>query len=334
MPRLKKILLSNILPLEELNPRDPKAAPSKAKGDALVKLNEELRETLIYEAKQDASEPAQGLAMGNNIPPLVVCKPPVDLPGHYRSDITSETYVLVDGYQRYEAIRDAFGLDIRVSIKIVETPSLVALMREAMELNSRPQMPLTKGEKLSHVFRLLLLDGIEDGTAWRKQFEGIASRSTLSEYKRLATFARDEANLHDLPFDEAREALREAVREGIGEYVTPRFDSKGFPTKSTISAWREVVETGDVSKWWAKKQAEREKSEAKKREAARSLSAMLAEFAPRERLEVLRRLEAEAKEEQRDAPRDAELSALTRDLKSSSSITQVSPLVDLEDEDF
>jgi len=292
----KKIPLSAIVRLEELNPRDSSASGSKSKEHALVSLLGEQRKSITSEADRRIRVPAQGPSLSGSDMTLVVCKPPKDFPYSYKDGLTDESRVLVDGYQRYEAISDAGGLEVRVSIDEIEVESMAHLMREALELNYRKPVPLSAKEKLSHVFRLLLLGEFDDRFPWRPQFNDIASTTTLSEYKRLATFARKEAGLEGLPYDKLKDTLSTRIEETFDGLLTPVYDSKGFPRKVTVSAWSQIIETGDVTKWVdqkakAKEEEERETAlyQQRKAEAAKGISAEVRAKVDRQDAAILRK---------------------------------------------
>ncbi|MBN7827363.1 hypothetical protein [Bowmanella dokdonensis] len=262
----------------------------------------EHQKSMASEAKRDVKPTAQGPSLRGNIPALVVCKPPKDLPETYRAKLTDKTRVLVDGYQRYEAIKEAGGLEVRVSITEIDVNSTAQLMRKALELNYGNSMPLTRGEKLAHVFRLLLLGEFDDGSPWRPQFEDIAVASTLSEYKRLADFTRKELRLEGLTFDQLRVTLVEGMRDVLGEFEAIHYDSKGFPSKRSVSKWEQVLRKGDVEAWRKEKTEEAARRAEELQDASRSLTKPLERMSPQTRVAVLQRQLAIARAELADQP--------------------------------
>jgi hypothetical protein len=293
MGRPRKVALKTILALDEINARDPLASRSKSKEQAVEGLIDHHRKAIASGAKRDEIRSPQGLSIGPSIPALIVAKLPLDLPAHYRKRLTDETLVLVDGYQRYEALRRKYGLEVRISVQDTEAETMADLMRKALEANYRHPLPLSADEKKAHVFRLLLLGAFDEGIdRLLTQFSDVFSRSTLAEYKKAAEFARQEARIDGLPPEEAKIALREHLKVALGDLVPPRYDSKGYPVKAIVSAWLQIVETGDVSKWIEKREREAERRADEASLIKADLRYFLKDKTPQAALQALREQEA------------------------------------------
>lgn len=317
MGRPRIVPLSTILVLEEISPRGPKESGSKARQRAIESLKDAQYKALTSIAEQEATDTARGASLGSSIPALVVCRPPKDLPKTYREKVRDKQYVLVDGYQRYEAIRARFGLAIRVNIKEIKAETMADLMREALALNYSHPLPLTEGEKKAHVFRLLLLGALDGGIdRLTARFSDVFARSTLANYKNLAEFARIEAKLEGLPPDEVRDTLRAAVRTTFAglDFISPRYDSKGFPTKGTLEAWRKILMGGDITPYVERAQREFARREEEAIALDESLGYYLQDKDPQARIHALTRQLAIAKRESEQAQKESVIESFGQDL--------------------
>ncbi|TGV20140.1 hypothetical protein E5N72_08655 [Pseudoalteromonas sp. MEBiC 03607] len=306
MGRARKVPLSTILPVKEVTAREPLDSGSKAKADALESLTEEHRKAIASGTERDVIPAAQGPSIGASIPPLLVAKPPKDLPENYKNRLTEDTLVLVDGYQRYKAIKSKHGLEVRVSIKEVEGNSMVDLMLAALEANYQRPLVISANEKKAHVFRLLLLGAHTEGAdRLMKKYGDVFSRSTLAEYISLARFARTEANLEDLPLNDVKVALRGAIKDTLGDLLKIKYDAKGFPTKSTVKAWRMVLEGGDITPLIERAEKERERTKSEAQELAGDLSYILKGASPKAQVQALSMYLMKAKEQLDSKPDDS-----------------------------
>ncbi|AXQ97562.1 hypothetical protein [Pseudoalteromonas piscicida] len=303
MDRARKVPLSDILPVREIAIRDPFDSGSKAKAHALESLTKEHRKAIASGSKQGLIDTPKGKSISSAIEPLLVAKPPKDLPEYYKDNLKKSTFVLVDGYQRYAAIKSAHGLNVRVSIKEVKGDSLTELMRLALDANYRHPMILDAEQKRTNVFRLLLLGVHTQGVDSLMRIYGDSfSRSTLSEYIALAKYAREEANLKELAPEDVSTALRQTINDNIGDFVTVRCDAKGFPLKSTVKVWRHIRETGDIDAFFERYKKEQERTESETKELARELSYVLKGTDPKILTKVLPMFLQKAREESEVAP--------------------------------
>lgn len=303
--RPRKVPLRQILALTDLSPRDPSVS-TKAYKKFLEDNLKDHREAIHRDLLRDIKTTAQGRTIGASIPPFLVTRPPQDLPDEYASKVTKDTLILIDGYARYAACMDLEGAaDLRVSVKEVEAPSIGAILRLAFEANQRNPMPLSDKEKRQHLFRLLLLGEFTEGLdSLHARFPDIG-RSTLDRYRKLAQFARKEAQLEGLPLDSAKTALRQSLRDALGFYVAVRYDSKGFPLHSAVKAWREVVETGDVTKWMEQKEREFEERQRRVRLISEKVKFAVDGADPKEAKAALGKLLAEIKQNSDDETEEA-----------------------------
>ena len=257
MGRPKKVTLKSILFVPEINPRDPKARGSKARSLGIDALGEDNLKAMTSGIKANLKDTAQGPSIDGAIEPLLIAPPPLDLPKKYRDRLKDATFVLVDGYQRYEAIERSVGPEVRVPVKEIDAGTMAELMSAALEANSRHPLPLAESEKRAQVFRLLLLDFYDEGIdKLHQRYGGTFSRTTLHKYMRLAKFAREEAKLKDLPPGQLKTRLIDAIREALHPFYDVLTDSKGYPVPKCIAWWKEVVETGDISALVERKEAE------------------------------------------------------------------------------
>ncbi|XQW86053.1 hypothetical protein ACOYR1_04730 [Thalassotalea piscium] len=303
MGRARKVPLWTILLVKELAVREPLDSGSKAKANVLEALIKEQRKAISSGTNLDIKTTAQGTSLGKAIPPLLVAKPPKDLPDDYKKKLTEDTLVLVDGYQRYAAISSKHDLDIRVSIQEIEGNSMTELMLAALEANYQRPMMLTANEKKSHVFRLLLLGAHSEGVdRLMKKYGDVFSRSTLAEYISVAKFARAEAQLEGLPPSDVKIALRGLIKGALGGLLKLKYDAKGFPTKGTVKAWRKVLEEGDITSFIAKVEKEQERLRSEANKLSGELSYLLQGTSPNARIQALSIYLTKAREELESKP--------------------------------
>lgn len=286
----KKVTLKTILCIPEINPRDPEARGSKARSLAIETLGEDSLKAMTSGVEDYLKETAQGLSLSGFTEPLLVAPLPTDLPRKYLVRAQKCDFVLVDGYQRYEAIDRSIGSDVRVPVKVTTVETMSELIELALTTNLRNSLPLAESEKRAHVFRLLLLGYFDEGIdKLHKRYPGGFGRSNLGNYMKVAKIAREEAGLSGLPPGRSIERLKDKVRAALYPYYDVELDTKGYPTYKSVKLWTEVMESGDITKLMERKKAEEERRQVEREAYRQSLSVSRQGVSPEVRRSELNR---------------------------------------------
>ena len=240
-----KLPLRHIVPVDEIHSRDLSLVRHREKRAYLEGILADHRANIAKAPLSRRETPSDSL--GPHLPPLLVARPPVDLPQSYRDSLGPNDYVLVDGYQRYMALRETQGRDYKVSAHVAPEDTMNDLCQLALKANWSNALPITKGERKAHILRLLLT-GYSPGTSIRD----LAARYGLSHgvaqrLKGLTDKIIEQAKLDGLSFEETRASLKTFCIEAFEGYYTPRYDSKGFPNDRTLAAALKAREDGATS---------------------------------------------------------------------------------------
>lgn len=290
MGRPIKVPISNILAIPEVSPRDPSLLGSYAKRDGLKQLSKDLGATLGAIATADTKNTPQGPALGSALGSLTVAKVPYDLPSKYARLVSEDTYILVDGIKRYEAITEAIGDNLRVSVSLFDNPTdtMGGLMGEAFRLNYPNSIPLGKGERLQHIMRLMLMGELRGSvTDLEKAYKGLASRATFAKMKAAADYCTDILNLQGRTYDDVKDLLYNRINEDFSYDLKTFLDSNGFVYRTSIVKWHELTTKGELE---AEKQRERKQRERRSKAVTHTvegINKLLEGLPPRDQRKVL-----------------------------------------------
>lgn len=133
------------------------------------------------------------IAMGAKFPPILVCR-------------VNSQYVLLDGFNRVEAIRRAVGTDAKISAEITDAPNKDAMIRAAFMANKQHGKPYTE-EELRELMRRLVH---EEG--WTKKAAQELLGLTEEHAKKFedVKIVKQEASNFEQPITEERANFSEA----------------------------------------------------------------------------------------------------------------------------
>lgn len=249
MGRALKKPLGTILRVEEVNPRDSLSLGSKAKSDAIESLTKDIKTSLQQVSQSHLKTTARGKTLDNVIGRLTIAPIPKDLPDKYQRVAKLYNYVLVDGFTRYSALESALGDDfesVTVPVNILEEGlTMGQLMEEALLLNSRHPIPLSKKQLLQQIFKTQLLKDSPEGIdKLHKKYLGVASRQTFATMLRVVRFVNSEVKPKGKGLNGVKKALLERIQQDFEDIMPIHKDAQGFPLRVTVNWWYKLISQG------------------------------------------------------------------------------------------
>lgn len=312
MPNLKKVPLKSIAVIPMVNPRDLDTE-SKARGAAIESLRSQLKGSIKFTATNSMKLTKGGYSVDKAVKALTVAPIPKDLPEEFDSLVKDKDWLLVDGFIRFEAIREAMRsqhgddlmMDVRVGIEELSIDSMNGIMREALERNLKNCQSLSTAELKQCIFRMMLCGGLTGSIdSLYREYGHLWSRSTLAEYKKVADYWRDTLGLNEKAPDEVRDALEQAIEdEKVSLYLSVDRDGKGFPSKGALSELMKARKSGDTETYLKNRQESRVERDDRIMRAGLKASEQLKRLPPEEALLALKQQVAILREELDNSPK-------------------------------
>ncbi len=247
MGRHAKIPLKDIILVPDVNPRDGALAATKATSAVRAQLRRDQLQAMVHGIKQwDGTEGEFLRTFGG----LTVAEPPTDLPRPYKTQAKAGKVVLVDGYQRYEALRQTKGPDYLVTIKPVNAPTMKDLRALAFDCNfdlqGRYFAPLSQEDIWAHFMRTSLWQGYEGMTQKQigQQLGGRVKASYIKDWVKVTGEVNDLISLNGCDDAQTKAKLREFLKNCLGVTHPSDFDSSGYPLKGKLLKALEVATNG------------------------------------------------------------------------------------------